>query len=787
MLGLADTPMFGQSETPDGDHHLLLDGVSGSFGLSKVNHQDMIENARSWAWSSGVLHHVSTDEKSVLVRRWDRSEVLRYSYYAVDDDIDRFYSSLSEEQSTISKTVTSHAVDAFRRLRSSYPIREPGEALGVFLLLLSAMRDRADDIVFDMADDLAAKYKLPDGASFALRRLSPDLVLHILRGFRKPILPGGSAIDTIPTLLLRHVGAMVFQEAHLELVSRGITDLFGIPEAASIMDSSSNGVHFTPPGLARALVEQAILSFGSLPNTIDVMDPACGSGSILHELLRTLHDRGFRGYVNVYGYDISQSAVDIAKFYLTALADEWPGIDIKLTVEKRDSLDESGWPKCDIIIMNPPFVSLRALNDGQKKHINRILGRFSKGRPDLSMAFLERAVYSLKETGVLASLIPAGILSMTHAREWRRHLMDKVSVRLVASFSETSLFRMATVELGALVLKKEINVTSDTYRSLWVGERRSATSDALRYLRKAKNSFGSAKTDLWSLDESSPSHLATAQSWRPRPRFLQSDLERLSGIIPTKVADLFDVRQGALPAPRQAFIIGEEQFAAFSVMERRWFRRVAENANIRSGHITRGEYIFFPKTLNLPEINSAEQLRGEIPNFFKHISLFKDDLCKRRGKTERWWELGEDRKWLRSPAKKIVSAYFGKSGSFAFDSDGDYVVVQGYGWLPAWGRAGRDINIELVLHAYVALLNTDVFSQILSEFCPVVGGGQFNLSKRFITNVPLPDMILRASRSDNQDSVVNDLAKIGERIRKRGLELSPINQAEELARVLYGV
>jgi hypothetical protein len=248
MLGLAVTPLFAHSETLGGDHRLLLDGVSGSFGLSKVDRQDITGDARSWAWSSGVLHHVSTDEDNVLVRRWDKSEIYLYSYYAVNERLDQFYASLSEEQSVISKTVTSHAVDAFRRLRSSYPLREPSEALWVFLLLLSAMRDSADNIVFDMADELATKYKLPDGTSSALRRLSPDLVSHILNGFRKPVLPSGSTIETIPTLLLRHAGAMVFQEAHLELVSRGVTDMFGVPEAASLRDSSSNGVHFTPPG-----------------------------------------------------------------------------------------------------------------------------------------------------------------------------------------------------------------------------------------------------------------------------------------------------------------------------------------------------------------------------------------------------------------------------------------------------------------------------------------------------------------------------------------------------------
>ena len=56
-----------------------------------------------------------------------------------------------------------------------------------------------------------------------------------------------------------------------------------------------------------------------------------------------------------------------------------------------------------------------------------------------------------------------------------------------------------------------------------------------------------------------------------------------------------------------------------------------------------------------------------------------------------WWELNRPRKeFERGQYPKIVSAYFGQRGSFAFDEIGKFVVVQGHAWLPrgALRRAG---------------------------------------------------------------------------------------------------
>jgi adenine-specific DNA-methyltransferase len=792
-LGLAITPLFAQEQFPEGEHHLLLDGVRGSFGLSYCPELGSNSDTMSWAWSSGVLHHVTITPDLVFLNRWDRSTGELFTLKSVEEKLGNFYDHIAYSQPATNRTIASHAVDSFRRLRSSFTPDEQTGALSVFLLILGAMVQSRETALFENAEEVATAFSLNIETPDFLKRLSPDFVDHFVSGFRRPVFTNHlQAVETLPSLVVRHAGATVFQEAHFELIQRGLPDIFGVPSPASVSTKTESGVHFTPPGLARAIVEQALHAYGPLPSEITILDAACGSGSILYEALRTLRDLGYRGNVKVVGFDESPYAVEMTRFLLSALQHDYPDFHIKsVNIECRDSLDDQPWPVAHIILMNPPFVSLRGLNPPQKKLLVKTLGRFSRGRPDLSMAFVERGLQSLAPNGVLGTLLPAGVLGMTFAEDWRRHLLDEASVSFLAVFAELGLFKLATVETGCVILRKSPNDVRSLYRSLWVGEKKNATPEALRFLRRATQQVVSsgAESDDWTLDDLPAATLLESPNWRPRPRNLRREFDKIESYVPTSAGSLFDIKQGALPAPREVFIISEDEWRQLPLGEQRWFRRIAENENIRAGQILPGSSrIFYPRSKGLPLLEQERLLIEYLPVFGRRLMQYKPSLQKRRGKHDRWWELGEGRKWLRSPSKKIVSSYFGQSGSFAFDAEGDRVVVQGYGWLPRWKVPRRlGINADYIFHAYLAIFNSLFFGELLSEICPTVGGGQLNLSKRYSERVRLPDLLERFETNSNVDIVVRDLSFIGKSIATGGLLLSPRAKAEELVRLLYGV
>lgn len=789
-LGLASTPTFAREKfsIPPGKHFVLLDGVRGSFCLSQQSSLELCADTKNWAWSCGVLHHVTMTPDYVVVQRWDVTDIARYTRRSVNEQLDRFYAHIANGQPAINRSLASHAVESFARLRSHFPEDRQSDALSTFLLLLGGMLT-SDGTLFSDGDSekVAQELNLEPGAPYALKQISPELVQHFVSGFRRPLLSKPIQLNTLPSLMVRHAGALVFQEAHFELIQRGASDLWGVPAAAKVAARTASGVHFTPPGLARALVEQALDALGPLPPKITILDAACGSGSILYEALRTLHDRQFKGDITLIGFDESGYAIQMSKFLLSAAKLDWPEAKINLRIEQRDSLSEEPWPEAQLILMNPPFVSLRDLNQVQRKLLTNILSKFAKGRPDLSMAFVERGVQSLAAGGVIGTLLPAGVLSMTYAQEWRRHLLEDASIAFLAVFGELGLFRLATVETGCVVLRKNPAAQSGMYRSLWVGEKKQATPEALRFLRRAtEQGIGDGGEYAWTLAALPSKSLIDSANWRPTPQTLRRELQKIGERVTTTVSSLFQVKQGALPAPRAAFILRKDQWKGLGPGEQRWFRRIAENQNIRGGRILPGSYIFYPKSAELPVIDSEDKLFEFLPNFGAHLSKFSPDLKKRRGKADRWWELGEDRRWLRVPSRKIVSSYFGQSGSFAYDADGDHVVVQGYGWLAKW-KSPKFLPEDDVFYAYVSIFNSDFFSQLLAQTCPTVGGGQLNLSKRYSEKVYLPDIVTTVEASTVIDPVITDLAFLGKAITETGLAAVSRAKIEELVRTLYGL
>ena len=124
-----------------------------------------------------------------------------------------------------------------------------------------------------------------------------------------------------PALAIRHAGGQLFQEAHFELIrgSNGF-DLFGLIGNVDVQPTSRGGTHFTPPALARSIVEQTLAALPDIAarKRLSLCDPACGSGAFLHEALRALRRAGFNGKLTLVGRDVSIAAIAMARFVMAA-------------------------------------------------------------------------------------------------------------------------------------------------------------------------------------------------------------------------------------------------------------------------------------------------------------------------------------------------------------------------------------------------------------------------------------------------------------------------------------
>ena len=243
-----------------------------------------------------------------------------------------------------------------------------------------------------------------------------------------------------------------------------------------------------------------------------------------------------------------------------------------------------------------------------------------------------------------------------------------------------------------------------------------------------------------------------------------------------RVKELFSVVQGASTGYNKAFILSSQEWMSLPKSEKGYFRPVVINRSIENGVLYNNFYTFYPH--GKLEINSEAELEKRMPVYYdKYLIPSKNNLLRRaRVDPNRWWKLNGHRAWQVEIQPKLVSTHFGDAGSFAYDSAGEYVVVQGHAWLPrnAWlDRQFKEENSflpkrlissetipENVIYAYLTIINSELFSTLLSATSNSVGGGQLDLSKKYIDNVAIPDLL----DAQINPEILHKLTEIGQQI-----------------------
>lgn len=760
--GLANIPWLSPGAHELRKHSaVLLDGSATSFAIASGGDLGFAISARdplSWAWSSHLRHLLilQVQTASVLVRRWDTpNEYVRHKIPESPAEMDTFVDQLGRYRPR-APDVVSQMIVAFKSLRAAISVYKHYSNVAVvkaFNLLVAAMeQDKAGlERCRSLADVLSLAGADGDGtlSQFASANIEETIGI-ILHASPKGIPP------LEPRLLIRHASGQLYQEAHFELERQSVEQFSlwgGLAPSRTTRGTRQRDARFTPNALARTLVEQGLRQMDrGLPLTI--LDPACGSGVFLHETLRELEAAGCTQQVVIRGFDSSEVSIEIAQFCLTQAATDAEASGMKVTVDLKqvDALDED-WGTPSAVFMNPPFVSYRDM-DGERDKVKGILGNLAKGHYDKSMAFVWKAAKAVAAGGVLASVIPSVFLDSSNGESWRSALLNAMEMCAVGRFRGYSYFPGAMVEPAFIVMSKRASdrVESDRPLTVLIADE-GVESKALRAMRKGTAWAESSVAGIFlSTDRSRAS--TTATSWLPKSVKHESLIQVLDR-LPT-VEMLFDVNQGALTGNNDIFVIAANEFLdTIPPAERAYFRPAAGTATIVKGMIERSEFVFFPYDKDGLQLKTEDELKAKVPAFYeKRLAAGKSTLQRRSDKTEKWWELIRARTWQWTRKPKIVTAYFGTSGHFAYDSTGEFACLHGYAWHAKREQFAVEVDTDEGIEnvpsgfydtdlpwAFTAILNSRPFVILLSYYCTQVQGGQFNLSKRFVKDVPLPDLM----------------------------------------------
>jgi len=763
-LGMSRTALFGNQRpaTFDGEHVVFIDGRAASFALSIGSDADDLlfgPTPASWAWSSFLRRALVLTKNStrLFLRTWDDpsgAQSLRVPRSAAEAEV--LMQKLSASKAPRAPDVVGRMIVCFKRLRAALSpyLADNLQVVRAFNLVIRvAEKNGVSELtqLSTIGDLLSAGTAL--GESGSLRDYAEAPVDAAIDAILSAAPPGIYPLE--PHLLIRHASGFLYQEAHFEL-ERPIyaqRTVFGhLASNETTRGNRQRDARLTPPELARTMIQESLSLTGSTRAKLCILDPACGSGVFLQEMLRELEDRAYRAGVNVTGFDASSIATEITRFCLNEASTDAnaAGVTTEANVMQCDAL-QADWGSPDIILMNPPFASYKNMSDDERTACKAILGDLGVGLFDKAMAFIWKAVQSVKAGGIVASVLPSSLLEGSHGQKWREAILQTATLRTIGRFKGYSYFQGAMVEPAFLVMRKNMpNEEAGCSLTVLVAEENSEGA-AMRALRKRQPSSEEDKFFLSFGYERSLS----ASSWMPKAYEHQALLDALAEPFST-VGQLFNVHQGVLTGSNRTFVLSARDRMNLPSEERKFFQPAAGTSTIRNGKIDREGYVFYPHGPDGPLFLDERDLIAHVPTYHAQwLAPMKSRLLERRDKNQsNWWTLTWPRAWQSGFDPKIVTAYFGSSGSFAFDSAGEFVCLHGYAWF--W----RDIDVteyseedgiseEVTIpftntqapFAYVALLNSKPFNVLLSCFCQRVQGGQFNLSRRFVSNVPIPDLV----------------------------------------------
>lgn len=237
-------------------------------------------------------------------------------------------------------------------------------------------------------------------------------------------------------------------------------------------DSGKYAEYFTPQALSKA-ISQILVRMSPIEDKLyEIYDPSAGSGSLILHLANELGEGKFGNKARVYTQDISQKSSRFLRInmLLNGLKESLENIvegDTLLTPAhfKIKNESSSGLKKFDYITSNPPFKTDFSSTRDQIESSWSSTDRFFAGIPSIpnkkkeSMAiyllFIQHILYSLKDNGKAAIVVPTGFITAQSKIEQniRKKIVDNHWLKGVISMP-SNIFANTGTNVSVLFVDK---------------------------------------------------------------------------------------------------------------------------------------------------------------------------------------------------------------------------------------------------------------------------------------------------------------------------------------------
>ena len=708
----------------ENEGYMMLNGGNGDFCLQTKNLEAEKIDFYSKSWSSSTKNFLTIDNENVHIYNWLNDKIEPIPKKMVAENFNKFYNYLLSKNYKSSKDLVPFIIDIFRQFRNlTFEKSNPVQALNLLFGLLTSLEDDINNINTEKWG--LESIDIPNGFD--------DYIQQIQNGF--------SNVKPKLDLIIRHSAGILFQEAQKEvLFFNPQRDLFGgLSSSLNTKTNLYSSIHYTPPFLSRTIVENSLRNIDLQTDKLKIFDPACGSSEFLIEVLKQLIELDYQGNVEIFGWDISETAINTSKFLLTyEKRTIWKGrLDFSLNLV-NDSLSKNWDNDFDLILMNPPFSSWELLNTKEKREaVRQALGNsFIGKKPNQASAFFYKAINHLNENGVIGCVIPSSILTLDSYAKLRTDTNDLLDIKLLGKLGNF-IFEDALTDVSFIIGKRP--KTNHIPTIIWTRNEKGVAQEALRDLRKSiYNNQVTLDNPSFSIYQPI-SFPILKESWTPISIKNHTLLKGIERFVVEKnlfrVEDIFSVRQGIRQGAKDIFKVSTTEYDNLPELEKKYFRPVTDNDVIKDGQLLLSKYIWYPFNESGIVLETEEDLIEKSSFFFDTNLNPNKNILENRSGINQWWSLTRPRNWQFKRFSKLVSTEFGKSGSFGFDSKGDYVVERGNAWIPKKGFSNKDY------YFYVALFNSSFFDNLLSIYSKQLAGGKwYDLGKKYTKNIPIPNV-----------------------------------------------
>ncbi|MDX4050417.1 N-6 DNA methylase [Aliarcobacter skirrowii] len=513
-------------------------------------------------------------------------------------------------------------------------------------------------------------------------------------------------------------------------------------------------VEITPPSNPKKLTKQEQQTKDNLQEykkwllNLKILDPACGSGAFLNQALEYLISEHknlqndlalmgdlFASYMveeeilenNLYGVDINEDAVEIAKLSLwlrtakrgrtlTKLADKIVCANSLLNMPFSEN-------SFDVVIGNPPYVRVQGLKSNYENEAKLYEEKFvsATGNYDLYVLFMEQSFKMLNKTGKLSYILPHKFLISDFGSGIRRFLSENKAVESLLHFGSEMVFEDASTY--TCIINLSHNNEKLHFKSI-------SPNDIFNPFEYDSISYENLNSDKWNLSSND----------------ITKVLEKIN-LQPLRVKDVFaKIFQGIATSGDDVYLLLETKDGLYSKaldkivkVEKGLLKPMLKGEDIsRYKNLQNRYFVIFPYILEDGKAKpmSEEYIQENFSNGYKYLKENEEFLRGReKGKMDKegWFLYIYPKSLSEFEQVKIITPEISLGANMSFDDGKFYHNTKVYSFI-------KKVEIKEDYKFYLTILNSKIMWFFLKNTGYELRGGYFTFKTNFINPFPLPKL-----------------------------------------------